>query len=604
MSFLISVVGAVLGIGLLIFVHEFGHYLAARLAGVRVEVFSLGFGPRLIGFRRGDTDYRIAAVPLGGYVRVAGEDPIQREGLAPHDLYAKGFFARTTFFAGGIAMNVLFALVAFPIVFGAGVSFTAPVLGTVEPGGPAWRAGLVPGDRVVDVAGKAMYSFENLLTELALAGGRGPVELTVERDGQRKSALVEPVFEAGSGIFEIGVGPDFVMASARVSSVDHGGPAAEAGLAEGDRILAIGGRAVDHHAQREVLEALRPGDALSLTIARAERTFDTTLTTRRIERSPPQLGILSIEPVVAALREAAAVEALGLRVGDRVLAVDGEPFRARELVPSHRSPGPIRIAVLRDRKIVELTSVLDEPACRSLHQDVAMDSPVGDIVVAPRPGSPAEAAGVRAGDVIRRVDDQPIHEWTDVLRIVRGAGRRPLKHVIDRLEPDGSLSRHDLTIAAAPVVDADLGFEVTYDQRTDTVRADGIGAAMRQGYVASIDMIKQIYVTLKRLVTGDVSARNVSGIVGISVVTYRSAQRGWAELLWLLAALSLNLAVVNLLPIPLLDGGHLLFLLIERVRGAPLSARVLNYSQVVGLVFVLALVVFVTFNDIRRLFFS
>lgn len=148
----------------------------------------------------------------------------------------------------------------------------------------------------------------------------------------------------------------------------------------------------------------------------------------------------------------------------------------------------------------------------------------------------------------------------------------------------------------------DLGFLPELTPLRETVRADGFADALHRGYVASIDMIRQLYVTLKRLVTGEVSARNLSGIVGISVVTYRQVRQGWVELLYWLAILSLNLAVVNLLPIPLFDGGHLLFLLIEKVRGAPMSARVLNYSQVMGLVFVLALVVFVTFNDIRRLF--
>jgi len=115
-------------------------------------------------------------------------------------------------------------------------------------------------------------------------------------------------------------------------------------------------------------------------------------------------------------------------------------------------------------------------------------------------------------------------------------------------------------------------------------------------------MIKQLYVTMKRMVTGDVGAKNLGGIIRISQVSYQAAQRGPSWFLYLLAMLSLNLAFVNLLPIPVLDGGHLLFLLIERIKGSPVSVNVLNYSQVLGLVLVLALVVFVTYNDILRLF--
>ncbi len=128
----------VLGISMLIFIHEFGHYICARMAGVRVLVFSLGFGKRIWGFRRGGTDYRLSFLPIGGYVQVAGEDPTNRQFLEPDDLHAKGFLARLFFFSGGVIMNLLFALVALPLVFQSGVSFLAPVLGDIRPGGAAW----------------------------------------------------------------------------------------------------------------------------------------------------------------------------------------------------------------------------------------------------------------------------------------------------------------------------------------------------------------------------------------------------------------------------------------------------------------------------------
>ena len=129
---LLSILVVAMGIGMLIFIHEGGHYICARLIGVRVQVFSLGFGPRLFGFRRGDTDYRLSAVPLGGYVRVAGEDYLQRDHLPPDHLHAKGLAARSLFFSGGVVMNLLFGLVAFIVVFHSGVQFIAPEVGGVS----------------------------------------------------------------------------------------------------------------------------------------------------------------------------------------------------------------------------------------------------------------------------------------------------------------------------------------------------------------------------------------------------------------------------------------------------------------------------------------
>jgi regulator of sigma E protease len=136
---------------------------------------------------------------------------------------------------------------------------------------------------------------------------------------------------------------------------------------------------------------------------------------------------------------------------------------------------------------------------------------------------------------------------------------------------------------------------------TEEVRAGSFVEALQLGTAFSLDLIKQLYVTLKRMVTGDVGAKNLGGIIRIGQVSYEAAQRGPSWFFYLLAMLSLNLAFVNLLPIPVLDGGHLLFLLIEKVKGSPVSSRVFGYSQVVGLVFVLMLVLFVTYNDILRL---
>lgn len=224
MEGLISILQAGLGIGLLIFVHELGHYLAARLAGVRVEVFSLGFGQRVFGFVRNGTDYRLSLIPLGGYVRVAGEDPTQRENLADDDLYAKGFGARALFFSGGVLMNVLFALVAFPLIFRSGVEFTAPVVGDVQTGGAAWRAGIEPGDRIAAVGGKRTYSFENLEVEIALAGGKGGVPLEVTRGDTTRTVLVEPRYSESRGLFELGIFPANADEPVLVESVTSGSP--------------------------------------------------------------------------------------------------------------------------------------------------------------------------------------------------------------------------------------------------------------------------------------------------------------------------------------------------------------------------------------------
>ena len=604
MTFLVSVLGTALGIGLLIFVHQLGHYLAARAAKVRVEVFSLGFGPRLWGFVRGDTDYRIAAIPLGGYVKVAGDDPLERRTARSDELYSKGYLARGVFYAGGIAMNLLFALIAFPIVFGTGVRFTAPVIGSVTPGGAAWTAGLQKGDRVLTVAGKAMYSFENMVVEFALAGGRDPVSVEFERDGQRHQVSVTPRYSASDGIFSADIGEPVEDGPAAVGSVEPGSSAAQAGIRAGDRVIAFDGDPVTADQLNDRVSAVRIGTRFKLGVLRDGAPHEFTVTTGSAPRDRPQIGVRGVQSTVVALRPTPAVRVLGIAEGDRILAVDGKPFSDRELDLSGVSAGALHLQALRDGKVIELSAELDAAGRADLARSVALGITKGSVVVSPVEGSPAAGAGIAPGDVIRRAAGREIGAWDELLTVVHDAGTAPIAMTVESRDLAGGSSLRDITVTprADPLVDP--GFQLAVHTLRETVRADGFGDAMKRGVIASGDMIKQVYVTLKRMITGDVSARNVSGIVGISVFTYQQAKRGWTELLHLLAALSVNLAIVNLLPIPLFDGGHLLFLLIERVRGTPVSARVLNYSQVLGLVFVLALVVFVTFNDIRRLFFS
>ncbi len=153
MTFLYSLL-TVFGIGFVIFFHELGHFMAARAMGVRVEAFSIGFGPRLFGFRRGTTDWKICLIPLGGFVKMAGETAGPNRTGAPDEFASKSVAARSLVISAGVIMNVVFALIALPIAFMIGVPFEAPVLGRVDPGKAAWRAGLRAGDRVLSVDGR------------------------------------------------------------------------------------------------------------------------------------------------------------------------------------------------------------------------------------------------------------------------------------------------------------------------------------------------------------------------------------------------------------------------------------------------------------------
>jgi len=583
----------ILGIGFLIFIHEAGHYICARLVKMRVLVFSLGFGPRLCGIYRGGTDYRISLMPIGGYVRVAGE-----EAGDPTDgaMQTKSVGARVLYFAGGVMMNLLFALVAFPIVFKAGVEFTAPVVGAVQQGSPAWEADLRQGDRVVAVAGKSMYSFSNMQVEIALGGDNG-VDLEIDRQGQHSTKKVFPRYDDQVGLYTIGISSPTLPGISLV--VDEKSPAHAAGVRTGDQLVTLAGKPVDQDNLGQLVSDIGFSRRPVTVGVRRDGNLDEFTYTPELRPVPnPVIGVRVASRQVMGYRPGVAlVQRLGLARGDHIIAIDGQRFDGSTLEPFAQGPPQLTLEV---RRADESSSRhLSAPATGDERRDfvdwVALGPDAIDAVVLPQPDSPAAVAGLHDGDNIVAVNDEPIHNWDDLRGAVRAGGRRPLQLRVATAEGPVKLELRPAT------EQADLGWQINVTALLEPYRRDTIGGAIKAGMVSSLDLIKSLYVTLKKLFTGEVAAKNLGGIITISRVSYLFAESGWQRFVYFLALLSINLAFINVLPIPVLDGGALMFLAIEGIKGSPVHDRVLNYSQILGLVFIVALLVFVTYNDILRL---
>ena len=609
---ILRILVVIFGIGLVIFVHELGHHLAARMCGVRVETFSLGFGPRLIARKIGDTVYQIALVPLGGFCRMAGEER-RYDGLPPKpdELHAKGVGARFFIYSGGVLMNVLFGLVVFPILFHVGVPFTRPIIGETIPGGAAWQARIPEGAEVLTVNGSRVFEFDHIPTEVALGDPeRAVLHVRDPKTGAESVHQVHPRRDPGMGIVTIGVLPPTEVdeRGQLVLDVVPGSPAERAGVKRGDRLVSVSGGipGMDLRAQMD-LQSL--GDKpLVLWIEGARGVREVRIEPDLLdELQPPRVGISSPMNRVLAVRTSATIEALGLHVDDRLLAVEGRPIRMLgdlNLALAARE-GPVDVVVQRDDLELTLNGPeLTEEQTHALAGDVALAS-AGTTEIVVTPGDPADRAGLRTGDRVVQIDETDTKTWADIQTLVKRAAQeeRAATFLVARTSAPDAPPEH-LWISVVPEARPypSYGLNAIYSQYV--YRSHSVTDAIGFGAYCSWKLLENSWLMLKRMVTRDVSPRNVGGIISISAISYRATEYGWVKLFFFLCLVSINLAFLNVLPIPVLDGGHLFFLLVEKIKGSPVSSRILGYSQMVGVVLILFLMVYVTYNDLVRWVFT
>ncbi|MFG0305913.1 MAG: site-2 protease family protein [Phycisphaerales bacterium JB040] len=684
----------VFGFGLIVFVHELGHFVAARWAGIRVLAFAVGFGPAFLSWRKGmglqrgssepeylarvqknpdtvgnlgATEYRLNVLPLGGYVKMLGQEDMDPTATsdAPDSYQNCTPWKRMVVISAGVVMNMITAAALFVLVLMVGLRVEPPVIGSVMPGGPAATAepvnagevvsagpvgpGLEPGDEVVSIDGHTPRHFSDLSVAAAI-GERGvPVRVAVERAGVAGTLEFDVIAEESeaTGLLDFGIGP-----AGSLTVIEASGEADRALLLESFERLGLAGvepgmelvRIGDDTDVRQPFELIPAFDAsggepVELefrgesggVVIRAEPVAE-------FEQTPvpsddgaiTHRHLLGLSGVLMVSREATQEETRqGLRPGD-VFARLGEvayPSYAAGIAAIQSSSGEsMDIVVLRDGERVPLTVEVGRDGRIGFRPDTTEETStlLSGVVLGLRDGKPsaAESLDPLPGSRVVSVAGVPVNDFREIrarLRAVtadvldsQDATHATVPVVLERagpVQPDGSRPReqrawridraelerlHELGWAS-PVPQALFEPLRFVDKAANPVAAVGLGLSHTRR------VMLQTYLTFARLFQGSVKVQHLQGPVGIAHLGTRLADRGIIWLLFFMALISVNLAVINFLPLPIVDGGQFLMLVYEQVRGRPVPIPVQNVVTLAGLVLIGSLFLIVTFNDVTRL---
>ena len=440
LSFSTKMLAFLTGLAALIFVHELGHFLAARKVGVVVEKFALGFGPKIIGFTKGGTEYLIAAIPLGGYVKMKGEEVGEDEAHEQGSFSAAPVQHRLAIAFAGPLFNILFAIGIYYFVYLIGVPALSPVVGTVNEESPALAAGLQTGDRILKIGDEEVFYWEQLQQIVHESPGRS-LNFKLERNGNIIDIPIAPVANQITDLF---------------------------------------------------------GDKESV-------------------------GLIGITPLVR------------------------------------------NITLVKE----------DTPAAR---------------------------AGIQVGDILLKVDETPIFGWQDLKTAAIDKPGEELKFYLLRngaeialkLTPEKKKTKN---LQGIEIEIGMLGIGMSGEM---TQEKYGFLGALKRACEETGKLIFLIAVSIKKMIWGSIPADSIGGPILIFQIYGEQAEQGFNELIRLTALLSINLGILNLLPIPVLDGGHIFFFLIEILKGRPVSERNRERAQQVGLFMLISLMVFAFYNDIMR----
>ncbi len=549
-----SVLYFLLLVGVLVVIHELGHFVAAKLLDVKVLRFSIGYGRPLVRVKLRETEYQIAAFPIGGYVRILGIEGQVDEKTGTREDAGRSFQSRPLWqrlvivFAGPVA-NLVLPVIIYFVFFAGHTVLPAAVIGDVLDGGAASRAGLEPGDHVLEIDGKTVRYWEEIESVVRSSPGK-ELHLRISRNGKVFERYLTPIEETvrsrdGEVVMQGRVGITHAPFVPLVGIIDVQSPAARSGLRTGDLIISVNGQPV------------RNWSDVQHSLGKFARRTSIAYFRGTEVPGAPQIQLLA--PGFA------------------------------DLVPDTQI----------DAKLNRTTYTgLEHAEMFVAHVDA---------------GSPAEFAKIQSGDLITELDDKPVAHWLDLDQRLQAEPNRNFKVTWKRAvggkievmsaemkqvwrqqldDYDHTVSR--LVFGAHNDVDRGRGATVPIDGR--------FGYALSKAFQRTGETISTMANGFLQILSGDTPGEALGGPLMMYRVASVSGNQGWDSFLLMLALISVNLGLLNLLPIPMLDGGHLLVFAIEGATRRPLSTKARERVQLAGLIVIVLITILASGNDVMRFF--
>ncbi len=636
---LVSIFLAILGLGLLVFIHELGHFWVARRKGMRIEAFAIGFGKPIFTWEKSGVKWHICILPFGGYVKIAG---MQKEGSRepseiPDGFYGKKPWERIQVALAGPLVNVFFAFAIFLILWIAGgrdkpfTEFTHRI-GWIDPKSTLYEHGVRPGDLIERYDGRPFTGFKDLLIAALMRDETTQIEGTKidYLTGQKTDfnytlkTYENPDLFGKEKLNTIGI-----LSPARYliyggQDLLAGSPMRQSGIQPKDRILWVNGEIVFSHQQ---LSALTNESTAFLTVQRADRTFQTKVPRVQLSDlkiSPPERGeiddwqheaelkgrfqdlyfipynlspTLVIESRLEFIDEEDRIKAFQtcersayfspLQEGDQILAIDGKPIQTPYEFLAELQNRHLLILVERNPAAIEKVRWDEADAqfdqfntenLQTIVNSIGTSNPIvnmGDLhLLAPVIPKPLNEFFLSEEQKAQLA--QELAQSKKEIEAIQDPEKR--NEAIHQLE-----KAQNKVVLGLPLIDREVRYNPTPQQQF-------------------VEVFKDTYRTLLSLVTGMANPKYVAGPVGIVQIVHQSWMVGAKEALFWMALISLNLGIINLLPLPVLDGGHILFSLIEIVTRRPLKAKTMERLIIPFIALLIGFFIFVTYHDITRLF--